>query len=238
MSDSCNGVRRVALVASLAMAATAGSALAQNGSTYVKATANIFGYGLSTPQPGGGGGGTLANVIALNAGTGRVAAFSAGGMAGWGGALVNGPDGGNFSNSTNIGPVGPISGYNGPLSGQLVGVFIEAGDISALSAPGGMSYPDLASYSAADYAPGLRQVFFIGDGLTGTGSGSIQAFHVPDGAGFLVLGIADAWGFNADAGYYDDNVGGYETSYVIVPAPGAASMLGLAGLLAARRRRA
>jgi len=237
MSNSCSGVR-VSLLAALAMAATAGSALAQNGFTYVKATANIFGYGLSTPQPGGGGGGTLANVIALNGGTGRIAAFSSGGSAGWAGGNDNGPDGGTFAGSTNIGAVGPISGYNGPLSGQLVGVFIEAGDISALSAPGGMSYPDLASYAAASYSPGLRQIFYIGDGKTGTGSGATQLFDVPDGAGFLVLGIADAFGFNAAAGYYDDNVGGYETSYVIVPAPAAASMLGLAGLLATRRRRA
>lgn len=238
MSNSFCGVRSAGLLGALAMAATAASAFAQNGFTYVKATANIFGYGLSTPQPGGGGGGTLANVIALNAGTGRIAAFAAGGQAGWAGAPVNGPDGGNFSNDTNIGAVGPISGYNGPLSGQLVGVFIEAGDISALSAPGGMSYPDLASYMAASYNPGLRQVFYIGDGLTGTGSGTTQAFYVPDGAAYLILGIADAFGFNADAGYYDDNVGGYETSYVIVPAPGVASMLGFVGLLATRRRRA
>lgn len=238
MSNSWIGVRSVGLLGTLAMAATAGSTLAQNGFTYVKATANIFGYGLSTPQPGGGGGGTLANVIALNGGTGRIAAFSSGGQAGWAGGNDNGPDGGTFSGTTNIGAVGPISGYNGPLSGQLVGVFIEAGDISALSAPGGMSYPDLASYTAASYAPGLRQVFYIGDGKTGTGSGAVQGFYVPDGAAYLVLGIADAFGFNADAGYYDDNVGGYETSYVIVPAPAAASILGLAGLLAARRRRA
>jgi len=109
---------------------------------------------------------------------------------------------------------------------------------SALSAPGGMSYPDLASYAAGSYSPGLRQIFYIGDGKTGTGNGATQLFDVPDGAGFLVLGIADAFGFNAAAGWYDDNVGGYETSYVIVPAPAAASMLGLAGLLATRRRRA
>ncbi|MGH7242821.1 MAG: hypothetical protein ACREJD_05330 [Phycisphaerales bacterium] len=227
--------RSLAMFAGLALVSTA--ALAQNGFTYVKATANIFGYGLSTPQPGGGGGGTLANVIALNGGTGRIAAFSSGGQAGWSGGTDNGPDGGTFSSTTNIGAVGPISGYNGPLSGQLVGVFIEAGDISALSAPGAMSYPDLASYTAGSYAPGLRQVFFIGDGKTGTGSGATQLFGVPDGAAYLVLGIADAFGFNADAGYYDDNVGGYETSYVVVPAPGMASMLGLVGLAAARRRR-
>ena len=228
---------RLSALAVAGLACTSGLAIAQNGFTYVKATANIFGYGLSTPAPGGGGGGTLANVIALNAGSGRVAAFSSGGQAGWANAPVNGPDGGNFASSTNIPSVGPISGYNGPLSGQLVGVFIEAGDISGFSAPGSMSYPDLASYSAASYAPDLRQVFFIGDGKTGTGSGSTQAFYVPDGAAYLVLGIADAYGFNASAGYYDDNVGGYETSYVIVPAPGVAS-LGLVGLAAARRRRA
>lgn len=216
----------------------ASASLAQNGFTYVKATANIFGYGVSTPAPGGGGGGTLANVIALNAGTGRVAAFSSGGQAGWAGSNVNGPDGGNFASDTNIPSVGPISGYNGPLSGQLVGVFIEAGDISALSAPGGMSYPDLASYQQASYSPGLRQVFFIGDGKTGTGSGSLQAFFVPDGAAYLVLGIADAFGFNGQAGWYDDNVGGYETSYTIIPAPGSLAAAGLVGLLSARRRRA
>ena len=227
---------RAALV--VGVCGIASASLAQNGFTYVKATANIFGYGVSTPAPGGGGGGTLANVIALNAGTGRVAAFSSGGQAGWAGTNVNGPDGGNFSSSTNIPSVGPISGFSGPLSGQLVGVFIEAGDISALSAPGGISYPNLASYQQASYSPGLRQVFFIGDGKTGTGSGTTQAFSVPDGAGFLVLGIADAFGFNAVAGYYDDNVGGYETSYTIIPAPGSLAAAGLVGLLAARRRRA
>jgi uncharacterized protein (TIGR03382 family) len=40
------------------------------------------------------------------------------------------------------------------------------------------------------------------------------------------------------AGYYDDNVGGYETSYTIIPAPGSLAAAGLVGLLAARRRRA
>lgn len=223
------------VVVSISLTATA--ALAQNGSSYVDAKANIFGYGISAPAPGGGGGGINAPVITLNAGSGRVATFSAGGQAGWSGSPVNGPDGGLFSADTNIPSVGPISGYNGPMSGQLVGLFIEAGDISALLAPGAISYPDLASYSLANYTPGLRQVFFIGDGLTGTGSGSVQTFDVPDGAAYLVLGIADAFGFNGMAGYYDDNVGGYEASYVIVPAPAAASLLGLVSLLGLRRKR-
>lgn len=212
-------------------------AQAQSGGLFVDAKSNVFGYGLSTPAPGGGGGGIAAPVISLNAGTGRIARFAAGGMAGWGGSLVNGPDGGLFSSNTNIPSVGPISGYNGPLSGQLVGVFLEAGDISGLGAPGSIAYPDLASYAATDYAPGLRQVFFIGDGLTGTGAGAVQNFAVPDGAALLVLGIADAYGFNALAGYYDDNVGGYDTKYEIVPVPGTLAAFGVAGLLARRKRR-
>ena len=59
-----------------------------------------------------------------------------------------------------------------------------------------------------------------------------------DGGGGLQTGIADAFGFNGQAGWYDDNVGGYETSYTIIPAPGSLAAAGLVGLLAARRRRA
>lgn len=221
----------------IALVAIAAPAFGQAGNTFVDAQCNVFGYGLTAPSPGGGGGGIVAISLALNAGTGRTATFAARGMAGWGGSLNNGPDGGNFSNSTSIPSLGPISGYNAPLSGHLVGLFIEAGDISALSAPGAASYADLSAFGQASYSPLLRQVFFIGDGLTGSNSGATQTFDVPDGAGFLVLGIADAFGFNAAAGYYDDNVGGYDVSYAVVPAPGAMCVAGLPLAMAGRRQR-
>jgi hypothetical protein len=217
--------------------AVASAAHGQAGNTFVDAQSNIFGYGLTAPAPGGGGGGVVAISLALNAGTGRTATFFARGTSGWAGSPVNGPDGGSFSGSTNIPSVGPISGFNAPLSGHLLGLFIEAGDISALSAPGAASYPDLASFGQTNYSPLLRQVFFIGDGLTGTNSGTTQTFDVPDGAGFLVFGIADAFGFNAAAGYYADNVGGFDVDYAVVPAPGVVSIAGLSLAIAGRRRR-
>lgn len=212
---------------------------AQSGSLSVNAQSNIFGYGLGAPAPGGGGGGVVAPVIALDAGTGRSISFQASGLAGWGGALNNGPDGGGFSASTHIPALGPISGYDGPLSGFLVGVFIGAGDLSGLPAPGSFGYASAADYGLASYAPALRQVFFIGDGLTGTGSGTTQVFQIPDGASALVLGIADAFGFNGAAGYYNDNVGAFDVIYQAVPEPASAALmtLGITALMAGALRR-
>ena len=229
---------RTSLIAgTVGLFAVASAAFGQAGNTFVDAKSNIFGYGLTAPAPGGGGGGVVAISLALNAGTGRTATFFARGSAGWAGSVVNGPDGGNFASSTSVPSVGPISGYNAPLSGHLVGVFIEAGDISGLTAPDAATYADLSAFAQNHYSPLLRQVFFIGDGLTGSNSGDTQTFDVPDGAGYLVLGIADAFGFNAAAGYYDDNVGGYDVNYAVVPTPGAMSVAGLSLAMAARRRR-
>ena len=50
--------------------------------------------------------------------------------------------------------------------------------------------------SFASLSPLIDQVFFIGDGLTGDGSGSVQQFIVPTGATALYLGITDAPGYN------------------------------------------
>src|SRR5262249_39942824 len=80
----------------------------------------------------------------------------------------------------------------------------------------------------------LNQTFFIGDGLTGTGSGSVQVFHVPDGATRLYLGFADAFFFQGDPGYYDDNTGSLTATFMVtaisgVPEPGS-FMLALLGV--------
>jgi hypothetical protein len=211
--------------------------MAQSGSTYVDAKSNIFGYGVGTPAPGGGGGGLVAFTIDLTGGTGRVATFAATGSAWWmGPGGPNGPDGGFFSSNTNIPALGPISGFSIPRSGHLVGLFLEAGDPTGMSAPAAFSYPNAASLTAPVFAPLIRQVFFIGDGLTDTGSGLVQQFHVPDSATKLVLGIADAAGFNGLVGQYNDNVGGYQVGFNVVPSPSSILLAGVA-MTAMRRRR-
>lgn len=219
--------------AALVLATTATTATAQ--SIFVDAKANIFGYGVSTPQPGGGGGGILAPVIPLAPGTNRTVTFSATGLAAWP-QVPTGPDGDDLG-PTEIPAVGPIAGYFTPIYGELVGLFIDNDILPTDPAPSPLSYPDLASIEAPTFSPGLRQPFFVGDGLTGTGTGTIQIFNIPDGADALVLGIADAFARSGPAGFYDDNSGGFDVVVTVVPAPGAAVVLGLCGFAAARRRR-
>ena len=62
--------------------------------------------------------------------------------------------------------------------------------------------------------PQLGQVFFIGDGKTGTNAGVVQKFVIPAGATTLWLGYADAYGFQGNPGAYGDNKGGLAVSVV------------------------
>ena len=86
-----------------------------------------------------------------------------------------------------------ISGPTGVFLNGLAGVFLGPDE------PSGPAPAQLMGTSFNSLAPGLDQIFFIGDGLTGTGSGSLQTFIVPAGATRLFLGIID------DGGYYDNH---------------------------------
>ena len=238
--------RRHALLAAVVVSTCAATgSIAQGASVFVDARSNIFGYGVSTPNPGGLSGGIVAVTIDLMPGTGRSITFNNSGISGWteDPSTSNGPDGGilNYggflTSSTDIFAVGPISGFAAPRGGHLVGLFLDADDPTGQSAPANFAYPDEAALELSAYSPLLRQVFFIGDGLTGTGTGSTQEFFVPDSATRLVLGVADALFFAGDTGHYGDNFGGFEVNYNVVPVPGAFAALGLAGLLTSRRRR-
>src|SRR5262249_43728926 len=50
-------------------------------------------------------------------------------------------------------------------------------------------------------APMIQQVFFIGDGLTGTGAGSRQEFVISAGADTLYLGVFDYGNYNNPGGF-------------------------------------
>lgn len=124
-----------------------------------------------------------------------------------------------------------ISGYKGP-EGGLSGVFLDDSIPDTTPAPdtldffsGGLGL-DFTSLS-----PDLRQVFYIGDGVTS--GGTFQTFVAPTGATRLALGIPDGWSFDGDPGYYDDNDGAYRIRVGVneippIPAP-SAILLGAIG---------
>jgi hypothetical protein len=69
--------------------------------------------------------------------------------------------------------------------------------------------------SFPELSPGLRQIFFVGDGLTGTGTGELQTFHVPDGATRLFLGFQDRYSTSPNVpGWYGDNSGSISVTAV------------------------
>lgn len=210
--------------------------LAQNGSQVIDGQSNIFGYGVTTPAPAGGGGGVLAPVVTLDPGVGRILYVQGlGGVSFANNAGAIGADGEAFNSTIN--GTGPVSGV-GPIGvrGGIFGVFIEDGDISGLTAPANFSQ---SSLTEASYAPGLRQVFFIGDGYADAGQTIQQQFFVPDGASKLVFGIADAFSWNGNIGWYGDNTGDYLVEYAVTAVPEPASMiaLGVGALALVRRRR-
>jgi hypothetical protein len=72
------------------------------------------------------------------------------------------------------------------------------------------------STSDPNFSPALDQVFFIGDGLTGTGTGQEQTFNVPTGADRLYLGFADS--FDSVPSFYADDVGSLTATFEITTA--------------------
>jgi hypothetical protein len=211
----------------------------------VDAQAHIFGAGhAAPPAPSGGGAGLLPPSVGFTAGPGRILTFgSVTGVVSPFGSFVNGPDGGTDFPFTDIESFGGIAGLTHTNRTMfLVGLFLD-GSEPADPAPSRLGFSDPEDFT--DLSPALRQVFFIGDGVTDTG-GTTQRFHVPATATRLFLGFADAFFFDEAPGFYGDNSGALTATFSIsasvasAPEPASLALLGLgaiASLLVSLRRR-
>jgi len=217
-----NNTKVVGILAGL-LVGLGGSLLAQGSQTLsVSAFMDIW-------QAGGynDGSGAQAPVsISFPAASGQAITFSSvtGTWSCGNGAVPNGPDGANSGNCfdtqvTVFNPTGPFSGLDmTDFSRPLVGMFLE--DTLPTSVP-----PTYRFYSSDSSQGGIRtafsalspqvgQVFFIGDGLTGTGAGAIQVYYVPPTATHLYLGYVDSCG-NGAPGCYNDNSGTITATFSI-----------------------
>lgn len=121
------------------------------------------------------------------------------------------PDGDPYGYMASIASYDSVSGYNGP-AGALVGLFLDDTPPVGDPSPEALDFLTTSEKSGTDFAtlaPGLRQIFFIGDGRTGLASGDNQTFTAPEGATRLFLGFADADSFAGSINCYGDNIGSF-----------------------------
>ncbi len=208
----------------------------------VKATADIF---LATQPDGavvtgyfGSDAAPTAAPVAFTTTAGTSVTFSATGSTSVDANCFAGPDGGCYADESSFSPVPASGAYQGPAS-ALVGVFAGAAVIDVKSVAATIDYSVAANRSLATYAPGLGQIFFIGDGLTD--GGVVQQFAAPVGATRLFLAAADSIGASGgNPGSLSVDVTGATPVAGAVPEP-ASWALFLAGFgtigMAARRRR-
>jgi hypothetical protein len=174
----------------------------------VEAKSNIWAAGHSVLPPSINDlSGDFPPMLDLTSVASRPLTFSSisGTVNGRGSGEPNGSDGKVEGAGSNITALQGISGIIHDTKVMfLAGVFL---DDSEPADPA----PDTIDFSEMEYDvdihPSLKQVFFIGDGLTGTGEGEVQEFFIPEGATRLFFGFADAYNFTGAPGFYNDNSG-------------------------------
>lgn len=182
----------------------------------VSAQCNIYGAGHAVaPNPGGNGGGLLPVKITLPPGTSAVRISDAGGTVLFCPSCgpASGPDG--TASGFSMSSYGGISGIaSSARSRFLAAVFLDD-SAPADPAPAILTFD---SYSFASLSPLLRQTFFVGDGMTGTGTGTTQVFIPPAGTTRVYFGLFDS--IATLPGWYDDNSGAFTLTVNITTCPG------------------
>ena len=218
----------VTLLASTCVAWAVLSSSSSADTLAIPGDANIFGAGHSTaPDPDGHGGGALPPSVSFTAGANEVVTFSSvTGSVTLNGSTFNDPDGvGSQASSTDIASYQGISGIMAPNAGFLIGVF-ETNVEPADPAPAILDFTTIGT-NFTTLSPAIDQTFFIGDGLTGDGTGTQQQFIVPADATALYLGIGDNLNPGDPPGYYSDNGGSFNATFNVVPEPSSFALVGI-----------
>lgn len=198
----------------------------------------VFGHAGSVNGPS-----SDAPYVTFNAGAGNVFSFSSvtGGVNCCGDANQLGtPEGGNW-----LGPGSAIGGINGISDAfgntqlPLVAMFGSETDPFGSAAPAAL--PAWDASNPVSQAPGLYQVFFVGDGREGlnNAAGALLTFTAPSGATRLYIGFVDAGSFNGTSAWYHDNPGSIDATVNLsaVPEPASYVLMGLGLLCLAQRLR-
>jgi hypothetical protein len=131
-----------------------------------------------------------------------------------------------------------FGGHTLPLD-ALVGVFLTDAQPNLSAAPPALDFSVSGlGISFLTLSPQLKQVFFIGDGLTGTGSGNIQQFNIPSGATRFFLGTSDGFGWFNNSGQFTVNINQTGGVSAAAPEPATVSLITAVvfGALASRYR--
>jgi len=107
------------------------------------------------------------------------------------------PDGSAFYDHT-PGAINGMSNVRAPIN-ALMGVFLDDSQPDSSPAPATLNF-ETDGTGFVSLSPELRQMFFIGDGLTGSGNGEVQKFVIPQGATRLYLGVMDGYGWYNNSG--------------------------------------
>ncbi len=148
----------------------------------------------------------------------------------------NNPDG----NSGSISLANYGDGISAPLSvryNALFGVFLGSGSPTGTQTPAQLDFSSGLNF--ASLAPGIGQIFFIGDGRTtdtnqNQFNGALQMFTVPTNATRLFFGSGDGFGWYNNSGSFDVTA---TSSTIPEPATLVLLAFGLAGFGVVARRR-